>query len=154
MKCIAIVALSFAALDAGAAAAQKMEITSTDSRSSSIGSTTNFSGRVTVAPLYAPNGSTSSSGGLVSFGAGARSAWHAHPAGQVLVITSGSGWVQEEGQPKRRLGPGDVVWTPPGVKHWHGASATDSMSHIAITNVVEGKNVDWMEQVSDEQYLQ
>lgn len=153
MNRVAIVALSFAVLNAGSATAQKMEVTSTDSRSSFIGSTTNFYGKVTVAPLYAPNGSTSSSGGLVSFGAGARSAWHTHPAGQVLIITSGSGWVQEEGQPKRNVGPGDIVWTPPGIKHWHGASATDTMSHIAITNVVDGKNVDWMEQVSDEQYL-
>ena len=106
-----------------------------------------------VAPLYAPNESTSSSGALVTFEPGARSAWHTHPAGQVLIVTSGTGWVQEEGGPKIEVKPGDVIRTPPGVKHWHGASATNGMSHIAITNVVDGRNVDWMEHVTDEQYL-
>jgi mannose-6-phosphate isomerase-like protein (cupin superfamily) len=70
---------------------------------------------------------------------GARSAWHSHPGGQYLIVTSGTGWVQEEGGQKREIKPGDVIWTPPGVKHWHGATATNAMSHIAITNVVDGK---------------
>jgi quercetin dioxygenase-like cupin family protein len=90
--------------------------------------------------------------GLVTFAPGARSAWHTHPAGQLLIVTSGTGWVQEEGGEKREIKPGDVIWTPPGVKHWHGATATTSMGHIAITSVVDGKNVDWAEKVSDEQY--
>jgi quercetin dioxygenase-like cupin family protein len=88
----------------------------------------------------------------VIFTPAARSAWHTHPAGQILIVTSGTGWIQEEGGQKREIKPGDVIWTPPGVKHWHGATATNSMSHMAITNMVDGKNVDWMEQVSDDQY--
>ena len=91
-------------------------------------------------------------GGLVTFAPGARSAWHTHPAGQLLIVTSGTGWVQEEGGAKREIKPADVIWTPPGVKHWHGASTTNGMSHIAITNMVNGKNVEWLEKVTDEQY--
>jgi xanthine dehydrogenase YagT iron-sulfur-binding subunit len=86
------------------------------------------------------------------FTPGARSAWHTHPAGQLLIVTSGTGWVQEEGGVKREIKPSDVIWTSPGVKHWHGATTTNSMSHIAITNMVNGKNVEWLEKVSDEQY--
>ena len=86
------------------------------------------------------------------FAPGARSAWHTHPAGQILIVTSGTGWAQEEGGQKREIKPGDVIWTPPGVKHWHGATTTNFMSHIAITNMADGKNVDWLEKVSDEQY--
>jgi quercetin dioxygenase-like cupin family protein len=85
---------------------------------------------------------------------GARSAWHTHPAGQVLIVTAGAGWIQEEGQKKREIKQGDVVWTPPGVKHWHGATSNEDMSHIAITNMLGGKHVDWMERVSDEKYRQ
>src|SRR3954469_1971384 len=82
----------------------------------------------------------------------ARSAWHTHPAGQILIVTSGLGWVQEWGGPKQEIRPGDVVRIAPGVKHWHGASATTGMTHIAIQEAVDGRNVDWMEQVSNEQY--
>ena len=106
-----------------------------------------------MTPLFGATAHTRASGGHVTFEPGARSAWHTHPAGQTLIVTSGVGWVQEWGGVKREIRPGDVVWTPPGVKHWHGAAATSGMSHIAITNVVGGKNVDWMEKVSDEQYL-
>ncbi|PWC38783.1 hypothetical protein TSO221_26215 [Azospirillum sp. TSO22-1] len=123
------------------------------SRPSAKGSAQFFTGSVVVDPLYPANGQTSSSGGLVTFEPGARSAWHTHPAGQVLIITNGTGWVQEEGGTKREIRPGDVIWTPPGVKHWHGATATNGMSHIAITNMADGKNVDWMEKVTDDQYL-
>ena len=89
---------------------------------------------------------------VVTFEPGARSAWHSHPAGQTLIVTSGTGWMQEEGGAKHELKPGDVVWTPPGVKHWHGARADTSMAHIAITNTIDGRNVEWMEKVTDEQY--
>jgi len=129
-----------------------MEIWPNGSRPSTGGAAANFTGSVVVAPCSA-NESTTSSGGLVTFEPGARSAWHTHPAGQVLIITSGTGWVQEEGGQKIEVKPGDVIWTPPDVKHWHGASATNGMSHIAITNVVDGRNVDWMEHVPDDQYL-
>jgi quercetin dioxygenase-like cupin family protein len=134
------------------AAAESTLISPNGSRASSGGAAANFTGDVIVEPLYGANDHTSSTGGHVFFAPGARSAWHTHPAGQILIVTSGTGWIQEGGQ-KWEINPGDVIWTPPGVKHWHGATATNSMSHIAITNMVGGKNVDWMEQVSDEQYL-
>ena len=131
----------------------RMEISRNGSRPSAKGAPETFTGSAIVDPLYAPNKNTSSSGSLVTFEPGARSAWHTHPAGQILIVASGTGWVQEEGGPKIEVKPGDVIWTPSGVKHWHGASATNGMSHIAITNVVDGRNVDWMEHVTDEQYL-
>ena len=92
------------------------------------------------------------SGGHVTFEPGARSAWHTHPLGQTLIVTSGLGWVQAEGGPIEEIRPGDVVWFPPGLKHWHGATPTTAMTHIAITEFQDGKNVDWLEKVSDEQY--
>jgi 4-carboxymuconolactone decarboxylase len=91
-------------------------------------------------------------GGIVTFEPGARTAWHTHPLGQTLIVTSGTGWVQREGGPVEEIRPGDVVWIPPGVRHWHGATATAAMSHVAITEALDGKSVDWMEQVSAEQY--
>lgn len=82
----------------------------------------------------------------------ARAAWHTHPLGQTLIVTSGLGWAQTEGGPIEEIRPGDVVWFPPGEKHWHGATPTTAMSHIAVTEALDGKNVDWMEKVSDAQY--
>ena len=93
-----------------------------------------------------------SAAAIVTFEPGARTAWHTHPLGQTLIVTSGCGWVQREGGPKEEIRPGDVVWFPPGEKHWHGATATTAMSHIAIAEALDGKTVDWMEKVSDEQY--
>ncbi|RIY00914.1 cupin domain-containing protein [Aureimonas flava] len=145
----ALVAL---ALAGAAAQAETSTISPNGSRASAKGADANFTGSVIVDPLYAPNEHTANGGGLVTFEPGARSAWHTHPAGQVLIVTRGLGWVQEEGGRKREIGPGDVVWTPPGVKHWHGATAETAMSHIAITNVRDGENVAWMEQVDDAQY--
>jgi quercetin dioxygenase-like cupin family protein len=92
------------------------------------------------------------SGGQVTFEPGARTMWHTHPLGQTLIVTSGLGWVQSEGRPIEEIRPGDVVWLSPGEKHWHGATATTAMTHIAITESLNAKNVDWMEKVSDEQY--
>jgi quercetin dioxygenase-like cupin family protein len=135
------------------ASAQTTEISPNGSRPSAKGAAQYFTGSVIVDPLFSANEHTHASGGHVTFEPGARSAWHTHPAGQFLIVTYGAGWVQEEGGEKREIKPGDVIWTPPGVKHWHGATATNSMSHIAITNMVDGKNVTWMEKVSDEQYL-
>ena len=108
-------------------------------------------GLVIVEPLFGAKDSMPA-GGLVTFAPGARSAWHTHPAGQILIVTAGTGWVQEEAGEKREIKPGDVIWTPPGVKHWHGGTATMSMSHIAITNMVDGRNVDWLEKVNEDQY--
>ena len=152
MKPIIIAATSLALLGAAAANAQTMQISPNGSRPSTKGAAEYFTGSVIVDPLFGANDIMRSTGGHVTFEPGARSAWHTHPAGQILIVTFGTGWVQEEGGEKREIKPGDVIWTPPGVKHWHGATATNSMSHIAITNMVDGKNVEWMEKVGDEQY--
>lgn len=111
-----------------------------------------FTGRVRVDPLFPATDEINASGAYVSFEPGARSAWHTHPAGQRLVVTSGVGLVQEWGKPVQEIRPGDVIVCPPGVKHWHGAAATSAMTHLAVTGTVDGKNVHWLEKVSDEQY--
>lgn len=111
-----------------------------------------FTGDVRLDPLFSKRASTKAAGALVTFEPGARTAWHTHPAGQTLIITSGLGWVQKEGGPVEEVGPGDVVWFAPGEKHWHGASPNKSMSHIAIQEEVNGEVVNWMEKVSDAQY--
>jgi len=111
-----------------------------------------FSGTVRVDPLFQAGEPTRVSGGQVTFEPGARTMWHTHPLGQTLIVTTGLGWVQTEGGPVEEIRPGDVVWFPPGEKHWHGATANTAMTHIAITESLNGKNVDWMEKVSDEQY--
>jgi quercetin dioxygenase-like cupin family protein len=93
------------------------------------------------------------SAAVVTFAPGARSNWHTHPAGQTLVVTAGTGWIQQEGGAKREIHAGDVIWTPPGVKHWHGATDTTSMRHTALQEVVDGENVTWLEAVSEAQFL-
>ena len=131
---------------------QKMSITRSGARTRSNGPEENFTGNVSVEPLFSANAPSRTSGSSVTFQPGARSAWHTHPLGQILIVTAGTGWVQQEGGEKQVIKPGDVVWTPPGVKHWHGATATTAVTHIAIQEFVNGKNVEWMEKVSDEQY--
>jgi quercetin dioxygenase-like cupin family protein len=111
-----------------------------------------FTGAVRIDPLFQAPDPARVSGGSVTFEPGARTAWHTHPLGQTLIIASGLGWVQREGGPIEEVRPGDVVWFPPGLKHWHGATPTTAMTHIAIQEALDGKNVDWMEKVSDEQY--
>lgn len=111
-----------------------------------------FTGSVRVDPLFQAPDPARVSGASVTFEPGARTAWHTHPLGQTLIITSGLGWVQREGGPIEEVRPGDVVWFPPGPKHWHGATPTTAMTHIAIQEALDGKNVDWMEKVSDAQY--
>ncbi len=111
-----------------------------------------FTGTVRIEPLIPKQSSTVASGALVSFEAKARTAWHTHPAGQTLIVQSGLGLVQREGGKIQEIGPGDVVYFEPGEKHWHGASPNSPMSHIAIQEEVDGKVVDWMEKVADEQY--
>jgi len=111
-----------------------------------------FTGTVRVDPMFPATAPSRITGGHVTFEPGARSAWHTHPVGQVLVVTSGIGWIQREGGAVEEMRPGDVVWIPPGVKHWHGAAATTGMTHIALTEQVDGQVATWMEQVSDEQY--
>ena len=116
------------------------------------GPAANFSGQVKVDPLWPKNGQINASGAYVTFAPGARSAWHVHPSGQRLVVTAGSGLTQEWGKPVQQLRVGDVVWCPPGVKHWHGAAPDAQMTHLAVTGMATGKGVDWMEKVSDDQY--
>lgn len=111
-----------------------------------------FTGSVRIEPLFGLQAATRAVGASVMFEAGARTAWHTHPAGQTLIVTSGLGWVQREGGRVEEIRPGDVVWFPPGLKHWHGATPTTAMTHIAIQEQVDGKTVDWLEKVSDEQY--
>jgi quercetin dioxygenase-like cupin family protein len=139
-----------AAAQAPAPAAQ--EITRAGTQPSSDGPPEFFTGRVRVDPIWPADANINASGGMVTFEPGARSAWHTHPAGQRLVVMSGVGLTQEWGKSVQVIRPGDVVWCPPNVKHWHGASPTTAMSHIAVTGTVDGKNVTWMEKVSDEQY--
>jgi quercetin dioxygenase-like cupin family protein len=153
MKQLMLTAIALALLASTSAHAESMQFMPGGTRPSMKGPEANFTGSVTVDPLYSNNEHTSNTGGHVTFEPGARSAWHTHPAGQVLIVTTGTGWVQEEGGEKRVIRAGDVIWTPPGVKHWHGATDTNGVGHIAITNMKDGKNVDWMEKVSDEQYL-
>jgi len=129
-----------------------IEIKPNGSRPSGRGPAHNFTGSVVIDPLFDASAHTHATGGLVTFEPGARTAWHTHPAGQTLIVTSGTGWVQESGGERRQIQPGDVIWIPPNVKHWHGATTTNGMSHIAITNMVDVRNVDWLEQVSHVEY--
>ena len=129
-----------------------MEIKQTGSQPSTKGSAEYFTGTVRVDPLFSPPEPARTSGGSVTFEPGARTAWHAHPLGQTLIVTAGCGRVQREGGPVEEIRPGDVVWIPPGVKHWHGAAPTTAMTHIAIQEKFDGKVVEWLEKVTDDQY--
>lgn len=130
----------------------EQQITRAGSQSSAAGPAEFFTGLVRIDPVWSADANINASGGLVTFEPGARSAWHTHPAGQQLVVTSGVGLTQEWGKPVQVIRPGDVVWCPPGVKHWHGAAPSTGMTHLAVTGMVDGKNVTWMEKVTDEQY--
>ena len=129
-----------------------MDIKRNGSRPSEKGPAEYFTGAVRVDPLFEAPDPARVRGAHVTFEAGARTAWHTHPLGQTLVVTSGLGWVQREGGPVGEIRPGDVVWFPPGEKHWHGATATTAMSHIAVQDALNGDVVEWMEQVGDAQY--
>ena len=129
-----------------------MEIKRNGSQHSGKGPEEYFTGSVRIDPLFEAPDPARARGASVTFEPGARSAWHTHPLGQTLIVTSGCGWVQSEGGPKVEIHPGDVVWCPPNEKHWHGATPTTAMTHIAIQEALDGKVVNWMEKVSDEQY--
>ena len=131
---------------------QTMTITRAGSRPAQPGPAANFTGTVRVTPLFDANDTAHAAGASVAFEAGARSAWHTHPRGQILIVTSGAGRVQQWGGAIEEIRPGDVVWTPPGVKHWHGASPGSAMTHIAIQEAENGKAVEWLEKVTDAQY--
>lgn len=129
-----------------------MEIRRSGSQPSTKGPGDWFTGVVRIDPLFAPRGDGRAAGNAVTFEPGARTAWHTHPLGQTLIVTFGVGLVQRDGGPVEEIRPGDVVWFEPGEKHWHGASRTNAMQHIAIQESLDGKAVDWMEHVSDTQY--
>src|SRR4051812_38898618 len=131
---------------------QRLVITRDDSRAMERGPEANFTGDVRIARLFEAVDSSHSSGGFVTFAPGARTAWHSHPAGQILIVTTGTGRVQVWGQPIEEIRAGDVVRIPAGVKHWHGASPRASMTHVGITEVRDGTAVQWMEKVTDQQY--
>ena len=129
-----------------------MEIKRSGSQPSSKGPADWFTGNVQVQPLFEAPNPARVRGASVTFDPGARTAWHTHPLGQTLIVTAGLGWVQCQGGPVEEIRPGDVVWFAPNEKHWHGATSNSSMTHIAIQEALDGKVVEWMEQVSEEQY--
>ena len=129
-----------------------MEIKRTGSQPSGKGPAEYFTGTVRVDPLHVAPDPARVSMALVTFEPGARTAWHTHPLGQTLIVTAGCGQVQRDGGPIEQIRAGDVVWFPPGERHWHGATPTAAMSHIAVQEKLDGRNVEWMEKVTDQQY--
>lgn len=129
-----------------------MDIKRVGSTPSTQGSPDYFTGSVRIDPLFQASAPARVVGASVTFEAGARTAWHTHPLGQTLIITAGVGRVQRDGGPIEEVRPGDIIWFSPGEKHWHGAGPTTAMTHIAIQEALDGKTVDWLEQVSDAQY--
>jgi quercetin dioxygenase-like cupin family protein len=129
-----------------------MDIKRAGSQPSNKGPADYFTGAVRIDPLFQPKEPARTAGAHVTFEPGARTAWHTHPLGQTLIVTSGCGRVQREGGPIEEVRPGDVVWFPPGEKHWHGAAPGTAMIHIAIQEALDGRAVDWLEKVTDEQY--
>jgi quercetin dioxygenase-like cupin family protein len=131
---------------------QTIKITRSGSLPLKKGSADYFTGSIQVQELFPTYDPSRTSGGKVTFEPGARSAWHTHPLGQILIVTDGTGWIQQWGGPIEEIRNGDVIWIPPGVKHWHGATPSTAMTHIAIQEQLNGKAVEWMEKVTDEQY--
>ncbi|MBN3851802.1 cupin domain-containing protein [Paraburkholderia sp. Ac-20340] len=152
MKHAFAAAASAASIASTAAMGSGIEIRNAAEVAVVAGKPDNFTGNAGVRPLLPPNDSTRASVGLVDFAPGARTTWHSHPAGQLLIVTAGMGWIQEANKERRVIESGDVVWIPADVKHWHGATDTTAMSHVALTYWADGKNVDWLEAVSDAQY--
>ena len=130
-----------------------MEIKRIESQSSTEGPTDWFTGSVRIQPLFEAPEPARVRGASVKFGPGSRTAWHTHPLGQTLIVTSGLGWAQREGGPVEEIRPGDVIWFAPNEKHWHGATPTKAMTHIAIQEALDGKVAEWMEQVTEREYL-
>lgn len=156
MKSLVTAALCIA-LCASAARAETnpvITVTRPGSQASTVGPAENFTGSVQVDSRFQGTAPARIGGGIVTFEPGARTAWHSHPLGQTLIVTAGVGLVQAWDGPVQEIRPGDIVWIPPGVKHWHGATPTNGMSHIAFSESLDGKSVEWMEKVTDEQYRQ
>ena len=130
-----------------------MDVKRNGSEQSGAGPQEWFTGRVRIDTRFQASAPARVGGAIVTFEPGARTAWHTHPLGQTLIVMSGVGWVQREGGPIEEIRPGDVVWFPPGEKHWHGATAKNAMTHAAIAEALDGKSVEWLEHVSDAQYL-
>jgi quercetin dioxygenase-like cupin family protein len=152
----ALALLPLSVVITGVAAAQtsapQITITPTTAQKVITGASDRFTGSVRVQSLFDPTEPSRTSGGAVTFQPGARSAWHTHPLGQILIVTDGVGWIQQWGGPVQVIHKGDVVWIPPGVKHWHGATPTSAMTHIAVQESLNGVAVNWLEQVTNEQY--
>jgi quercetin dioxygenase-like cupin family protein len=129
-----------------------MKITRAGSQPSGKGPGDWFTGTVRIDPLFQPAAPARAAAATVTFEPGARTAWHTHPLGQTLIVTAGLGRVQKSGGPIELIRPGDIIWFEPGEKHWHGASPTTAMTHIAVQEQLDGKAVEWLEQVTDQQY--
>ena len=129
-----------------------MRVTRVGSQPSVQGAAEYFTGRARVDGLFQTDAPARVGGGTVTFEPGARTAWRTHPLGQMLIVIAGVGYVQQEGQPRQEIRPGDTVWIAPNVRHWHGATATTGMTHIALAEALDGSTVTWAEQVSDDQY--
>ena len=130
-----------------------MDVKRNGSIPSAKGPEDHFTGSVRLDYRFQAPEPARASGVVVTFEPGARTAWHTHPLGQTLIVTAGLGWAQREGEPKTEIRPGDVVWFPPGEKHWHGATESTAMTHVAIAEAQEGSQVDWLEHVKDADYL-
>lgn len=141
--------LSLGAVLALAGEKPRLEITRTSQETAIAGAPENMSGKAQIWRFNRPPPERVN-GAIVAFAPGARTAWHTHPLGQTLIVTEGCGWVQIDGAPKIAIRPGDIIWTPAGAKHWHGASTDSGMTHVAIVEAVDGKSVDWMEHVTEE----
>jgi quercetin dioxygenase-like cupin family protein len=144
--------LLLVAIDVSATQLSVVTVSPAGTQSSTAGSPKFFTGSVRIDNRFQGSGDARISGGTVTFEPGARSAWHTHPLGQTLIVTAGVGRVQQAGRTPQAIHPGDTVWIPPGVRHWHGATANSAMSHIAIVELLDGNSVEWQEQVSEEDY--
>lgn len=149
---IALTVLLLSSTPALAVTQNKVTVSQAGSQPTTIGAAEYFTGTAKVDSRFQRDAPARIGGGIVSFEAGARTAWHTHPLGQTLIVSSGRGWVQQWESSAQQIKTGDVVWIPPGVKHWHGASANEAMAHIAVAESLDGKSVTWMEKVTDEQY--
>jgi len=155
MRTLIATAVAIAAVVSAAAQAEpprNIVVTHNGEQPSTEGPAQYFTGSARIGLLFDAKAPSRVTAASVTFEPGARTAWHSHPLGQHLIVTTGMGWVQQEGGEKQQIKPGDVIWTPPGVKHWHGATAANGMTHIAVQEALDGKSVNWMEHVSDEQY--
>lgn len=151
-RVLAVLAGLMPAAEALSRTRQSVTVQRAGSQPPTVGAAQNFTGTVRVEGRFQGSAPARISGGTVTFEPGARTAWHTHPLGQTLIVTAGVGLVQHWDGPVREIKPGDTVWIPPGVKHWHGASATTGMTHVAISEALDSKTVDWLEHVSDDQY--